>query len=148
MAHLSVVRAAIGARLGAIDKLVVTPNLAETTTLGDGGGAVVGGPTGGMTAMGRGDFQWEIPLYLLAPASNYDRATEILDELVNPFGDRSVWEAFWNDTSLGVLDSNGLVDVNAHIDGLTAYAVEFANAGVPHIGAVLNCVVHTPGKPT
>jgi hypothetical protein len=98
--------------------------------------------------MARGNITWEIPIYLLAPDSNYDRATEILDELVDTKGDRSVFQAIWNDRSLGVVDSNGLQDVDAHVDTLTAYGVTFDNAGVPHIAAVLNCVVHTPGHVT
>lgn len=157
MASLAAVRAALGAHLDLIPGLVVAPNLPAVQTLGDGGSAVIGGPTGDLTAaMGRGNVTWNIPIYLLAPTSNYDRATELLDELVNPYGDRSVPELVWNygraagtlAQGFGIVDSNGAVDVDAHVDALTAYGVEFENAGIQHIGAVLNCVVHTPGRPT
>lgn len=148
------IRAALGTLLGTIPKLVVSPNLTAILNLGDGGGAVVGGPTADYTgAMGRGLVTWNYPIYVLAPTANYDAATALLDEFVAPYGDRSVPQLLWDHGreqagGLGILDANGRPNVDAHIDGLTAYGVEFANAGIDHIGAVLNCVVHTPGKPT
>jgi len=154
MAAPAVVRAALGAALATIPKLTVESNLPEITTLGPGGAVVIGGPTADLTAaQGRGNTTWNYPLYCLASAANYEAATAVLDELVSPFGDRSVLECIWNKGraavgGLGVLDSNGAVDVDAHVDALTAYGVEFPNAGIPHLAAVLNCVVHTPGRPT
>ena len=154
VASITVVRAALGEHLKLIPGLVVSPNLPEIQTLGDGGSAVIGGPTADfVNAMGRGNVQWNIPIYVLAPTANYARATALLDELVNPFGPRSVTELLWNYGrsavgGLGIVDSDGEVDVDAHVDALTAYGVEFENAGIQHIGAVLNCVVLTPGRPT
>jgi hypothetical protein len=154
MATLTVLRRALGEGLKGIPGLVVSPRLAEIQTLGDGGGCVVGGPTTDYVgAMARGNVTWEIPIHLLVPTSNYDRATELLDELVNPYGDRSVHQRVWDlgravGGGFGVVDSQGAVDADYHIDALVAYGVEFANAGVPHLGAVLNCVVHSPGYPT
>lgn len=157
MATLTVIRAAIGEHLKLIEGLVVSANLPGIQTLGDGGSAVVGGPTADYpAAMGRGNVTWNIPIYVLAPTANYDAATATLDELVDAYGDRSVIELVWNygrakgelGQGFGVVDSNGLPDVDAHIDALVSYGVEFANAGIDHIGAVLNCVVHTPGRPT
>lgn len=157
MATITEIRAALGAHLDRIPGLVVSPNLPAIQNLGDGGGAVVGGPTADLTAaMGRGNVTWNIPIYLLAPTADYDVSTLLLDELVNPYGERSVPELLWNygratgllGQGLGIVDSTGKVDVDAHISELTAYGVEFENAGIAHIGAVLNCVVHTPGRPT
>jgi hypothetical protein len=147
------IRAALGTHLKLIPKLVVSANLPAIQTLGDGGSAVVGGPTADYTgAMGRGLVTWNYPIYVLAPTANYDAATALLDELTAPYGDRSVVELLWNYGreavgGLGILDNNGRPNVDAHISELTAYGVEFANAGIDHIGAVLNCVVHTPGRP-
>lgn len=147
------IRAALGTHLKLIPKLVVSANLPAIQTLGDGGSTVVGGPTADYTgAMGRGLVTWNYPIYLLAPTANYDAATALLDELTAPYGERSVVELLWNygreaAGGLGILDNNGRPNVDAHISELTAYGVEFANAGIDHIGAVLNCVVHTPGRP-
>jgi hypothetical protein len=154
MATLEAIRAGLGEVLASIPGLVVSKNLPSIQNLGDGGGAVVGAPTGDLTnTMARGNVTWNFPIYLLAPAANMDRATEILDELCTPFGPRSVPGAIWEQGrapagGLGVLDSNSLVDADAHISEVTANGVEFPNAGIEHIGAVLNCVVHTPGRPT
>lgn len=157
MPTLTVIRAAIGAHLELIPGLVVSPNLPAVQTLGDGGGCVVGGPTGSYPeAMGRGNVTWNIPVYVLAPTVDYDVSTALLDELVNPYGDRSIPQLCWNygrakgelGQGFGVVDSNGTVDLDAYIDELTAYGVEFENAGIQHIGAVLNCVVNAPGYPT
>lgn len=157
MADLTTLRRALGAGLTRIPKLVVTRNLAEVTTLGDGGGAVVGGPTADLVgAMARGNVEWNIPIYCLAPTSDYDAATRLLDELVNPYGARSIPQLCWDygrakgllGQGFGVVDSNGAVDADYHIDTLTAYGVTFDVVGIPHISAVLNCVVHSPGKPT
>lgn len=154
MATITVIRKAIGAALATIPGLVVNAKLAESMTLGDFGGAVVGGPTTDYAnAMGRGNVTWEIPIYLLASTADYDRATDTLDELVNPFGDRSVHQLFWDHGraavgGFGVVDSNGLCDLDAHISGLTAYGVEFPNAGIAHIAAVLTATAHSPGQPT
>lgn len=153
MATPTQIRAGIGTTAQAhIAKLVVSKNLTEVQNLGDGGGLVVGGPTADYTgAMGKGLVTWNFPLYCLAPTANYDRSTEILDELVSPSGERSLVQLMWDygreqAGGLGILDSEGRPDVDAHIDVLTAYGVEFPNAGIPHIGAVLNCVVHTSGN--
>lgn len=154
MSTLTEIRAALGPLLDTIPRLVVSKNLAAVQTLGDGGGCVIGGPTGDYTgAMGRGLMTWVLPIYVLAPTVDYDQATEILDELTAPYGDRSIPELLWNHGreaagGLGILDANGQPNVDAHIDALTAYGVEFENAGIAHIGAVLSCVVYTPGKPT
>jgi hypothetical protein len=154
MATLTILRRQLGLGLATIPKLVVDANLAEIQNLGDGGSAVVGGPTANYpVAMGRGNVDWNIPIYVLAPTTNYARATEILDELVNPYGSRSIPQLVWDQGraaagGFGVLDSNNKVDADYHIDALTAYGVTFDVAGVPHIAAVLNCVVHSPGKPT
>lgn len=157
MADLTTLRLALGNALATIPRLVVTRNLAEVTTLGDGGGAVVGGPTSDyLGAMGRGDVEWDIPIYCLAPTSDYDAATRLLDELVNPYGARSIHQLCWDygrakgelGQGFGVVDGNGAVDADYHIDALTAYGVTFDVVGVPHISAVLNCVVHSPGYPT
>ena len=157
MSSLAEIRAALGEHLKLIPGLVVSANLPAVQTLGDGGSAVVGGPTADLTAaMGRGNVIWNVPIYVLAPTANYDRATELLDELVNPFGERSILELVWNygraagdlGQGFGLVDTAGLVDVDAHVDALTAYGVEFENAGIQHIGAVLNCVVLTPGRRT
>lgn len=160
MATLTAVRKGLVDVLSKIPRLTVERSLVEITTVGDGGSLIVGGPTADYVgAQGRGNMTWNIPVYVLASTADYAAATQTLDELVAPFGDRSVIEYVWNygraevepayaPGGLGVLDSNGLVDVDAHIDTLVAYGVEFPNAGVPHLGAILNCVVHTPGRPT
>lgn len=157
MATLTEIRAAIGAHLLLIPDLVVSADLPAIQNLGDGGGAVVGGPTGDYVgAQRRGNTTWTIPIYLLAPTADMGVATRLLDELVDSFGERSVPELVWNygrangelGQGFGVVDSAGLCDVDAHITELVGYGVEFANAGIDHIGAVLNCVVHTPGYRT
>jgi hypothetical protein len=154
MATPTAVRAGLAAALRHVPKLTVEENLAEITTLGEGGAVVIGGPTADLTAaQGRGNTIWNYPLYCLASSANYGAATAVLDELVNPYGDRSILECIWNRGravvgGLGILDSAGQPNVDAHVDSLTAYGVEFPNAGVPHLAAILNCVVLTPGRPT
>ena len=154
MATPTAIRSGLAAALETIPKLVVVRNLAEVTTLADGGGAVIGGPIADYTgAMGRGLVTWNYPIYMLVPTSNYDAATELLDEFVAASGDRSIPGLLWDkgrETAggLGILDSNGKPDVDAHINELTAYGITFDVVGIPHLAAVLNCVVHTPGKPT
>lgn len=151
MATLSAIREAIGAALRTIPGLVVSANIAAISNLGDGGGAVVGGPTADYDgAMARGMVTWNVPIYVLAPASNYDRATQILDDLVSPSGPRSVRELVWNtgrasQGGFGVTDANGDVDVDARISTLTAYGIELPNAGISHLAAVMNCVVLSSG---
>lgn len=151
------IRAAMGAALERIPKLVVHANLTEVATAGDFGIAVVGGPTADYeAAQGRGNTDWSYPIYLVVPTTNYDAATEILDELVSPFGERSVIQLFWDygrakgslGQGLGIVDSNGNVDLDAHISELTAYGITFDVVGIPHLAAVLTCVVHAPGYPT
>lgn len=153
----TVIRAAMGEALGLLTGVVVHSNLTEVTTLGNHGAVVVGGPTADYEgAMNRGNVTWNFPIYCLAPAAQYDATTEILDELVSPYGDLSVPQLFWDygrakgtlGQGLGVRDSNGAVDLDAHIDALTSYGVTFDVVGIPHLAAVLNCVVHAPGKPT
>lgn len=154
MATMKAVREGLVAALRTIPRLTVERTLVEISTPGDGGSCVVGGPTADYVgAQGRGNMTWNWPIYLLVSAADYAAATATLDELVAPYGDRSVIECIWNlgrakAGGLGVLDSNGEVDVDAHITELVGYGVEFPNAGVPHLGAILNCVVHTPGRPT
>jgi len=153
MASLARIRAALGTHLEKITKLSVSPGLTETMTIGDGGGAVVGGPTNEdyYAAMGRGLTTWNIPIYLLASTKNYDAATALLDELVNPSGERSVPQMLWDygraaAGGLGVLDANNLVDLDIRSAQLTAYGVEFPNAGQPHIAAVITCEAHTDAR--
>lgn len=157
MPTITAIRAAIGAGLERIPRLVVEPALADSLTLDEGGAVVVGGPTGDLTnTMGRGNVTWNFPIYVLANTADYENATATLDELVGPYGDRSIPQLFWDygrakgglGQGFGVVDSNGQCDLDAHISELTAYGVEFAINGVPHIGAVLNAVVHAPGRPT
>lgn len=156
MASLSRIRAALGDHLDRITKLSVEPGLVETMTIGEGGGAVVGGPTNEdyYAAMGRGLTTWSIPIYLLASTANYGAATDLLDELVNPSGTRSVPQMLWDygraggllGQGLGVVDENGLVDLDIRSAQLTAYGVEFPNAGQPHIAAVITCEAHTDAR--
>lgn len=151
------IRAAMGTALRRIPGLVVHSKLTEVTTLGAGGGAVVGGPTASYhEAMARGNMVWNYPIYVLAPAAEYDATTDTLDELVSPYGARSIPELFWNygrangalGQGLGVVDSNGAVDLDAYIDELVSYGATFDVVGIPHLGAILNCVVRGPGRPT
>lgn len=134
--------------------VVVEANLVEVANLGAHGGVVVGGPTADYNnAMQRGNMVWNFPIYCLAPAAEYAGTTAILDALVAPYGDRSVPGVVWDygrasAGGFGVLDSAGLVDVDAHVDVLTAYGVTFDIVGIPHLAAVLNCVVYAPGRPT
>lgn len=157
MPTITVIRAAIGVALERIPGLVVEANLADSMTIGEGGAAVVGGPTANLVnTMGRGNVTWNFPIYVLAGTAVYENATETLDELVGPYGDRAIPQLFWDygrangelGQGFGVLDSNGECDLDAHISELTAYGVEFPIDGVPHIGAVLNAVVHAPGRQT
>lgn len=152
------IRAAMGAAFTAhLPGVVVQANLAEVTQLGNHGGIVVGGPTADYTAaMSRGTVTWNFPIYCLAPAAQYDASTEILDALVAPYGERSVPGLVWDygrgkgllGQGFGVVDSTGAVDLDAHIDALISYGVTFDVVGIPHLAAVLNCVVHAPGYPT
>lgn len=157
MPTITEIREAIKTTLERVPGLVVEAALADSMTLGDGGAAVVGGPTSDLTnTMGRGNATWTFPIYLLAGTAVYENATATLDELVGPYGDRAIPQLFWDygrangelGQGMGLVDSNGDVDADAHISELTAYGVEFAIDGVPHIGAVLSCVVHAPGRPT
>lgn len=154
MARLAVIRAALGEHLERISGLVVEPNLAAITTLSDQGGAVIGAPGGVQyfTTMGRGYHTWELPIYLLMPATDYGAATAVLDDLVDTHGDRSVIELLWTygraaGGGLGVVDAEGEVDLDIRGAELTAYGIEFASAGQAHIGAVITCEAHTSGRP-
>lgn len=142
------IRAALGAALATLPGVVTGSNLAEVVNLGDHGGVVVGGPTADYVgAMGRGNMTWNFPLYCLAPAAEYDATTKILDELVSPYGDRSVPGLLW-DKGRAPVGGLGVVGLDAHVDALISYGVTFDIVGIPHLAAVLNCVVHAPGKPT
>lgn len=152
------IREAMGATMEKhLPGVVIERNLAEVTQLGEHGGVVIGGPTADYAgAMGRGNMTWNFPIYCLASAADYQAGTETLDALVAPYGDRSVPGLVWDrgrakgllGQGFGVVDSNGVVDLDAHIDALTAYGVTFDVVGIPHLAAVLNCVVHAPGQPT
>lgn len=153
MASISRIRAAIGEGLKTIDKLVVVPTLPEIVNLGVGGAVVVGGVVAPdyQIAMGRGQITWEITLNVLCSTSNYAAATATLDELVNPSGDRSIPNYLWEHGraaggGLGVLDADGLVDLDIYAAALTAYGVEFVSAGQPHIGAVIVCAATTDAR--
>lgn len=153
MASLSRIRESIGTALDQITGLTVAPNLPGIINLGAGGAVVVGGIVipDYQTAMGRGSVTLEITLNVLASTSNYDAATACLDELVNPTGDRSIPNYLWTHGraaagGLGVLDSNGAVDLDIYAAALTAYGVEFVSAGQPHIGAVIVCAATTDAR--
>lgn len=152
------IREAMGAAMEAhLPGVVIEASLVEVTQLGEHGGVVIGGPTADYTgAMGRGNVTWNFPIYCLAPTAEYTASTEILDALIAPYGERSVPGLVWDygrakgslGQGFGVTDTAGEVDLDAHVDALTAYGVTFDVVGIPHLAAVLNCVVHAPGYPT
>jgi hypothetical protein len=136
----SEIRDGLGQVCNAIDGLQVYDRLTESVNMGPGGCVVVGPFGGAPISMGRGTFQYAIPLYVIVPLADYSEATRALDELVAPDGTRSVWAAIWGNRSLG------LADTDAHVEGLTNYGGTLADAqGVDHLAAQLDLVVLSKG---
>lgn len=148
MASITRIREGLYGVLNAIPRLQTYGKLTESIELGDGGAVVVGpfGYTPG--AMGRGNFEYEVTLYAIVSLTDYATATDQLDELVNPFGPRSIYEAIWNNRSLGILDADGRVDVDASVSGMSNYGGTLADAaGIDHLAAQLTVAIHSPGRP-
>lgn len=148
MASITRIRKGLFDVLNTIPKLQVYPKLTESIELGDGGAVVVGPMSYVSGAMGRGNFEYEVTLYVIVSLTDYSVATDQLDELVNPFGPRSIYEAIWDNRSLGVLDSDGLVDVDASVSGMSNYGGTLADAaGIDHLAAQLTVTIQSPGRP-
>jgi len=152
MASITRIRTALADVLKAnVPKLQVYPRLADAVQAGDGGVLVVGSPTWAIDAMRKGLITYTFPLNVLAPLGDMAIAVALLDVLAAPTGEGSITQVIWDHGraavgGLGVLDADGEVDVDAHVDSLPLNDVTFPNAGIDHIGAVLNCIVHTSGE--
>jgi len=147
MASITRLRNGLHEVLNAVPKLQVYSRLTEDINLGEGG-AVVVGPWGYVpNAMGRGNFAYDVTLYVIVSLADYGLATDQLDELVNPFGPRSIYEAIWNNRSLGVYDADGAVDADASVTAMTNYGGTLADAaGIDHLAAQLTLAVYSPGS--
>jgi hypothetical protein len=90
-------------------------------------------------AMGRGLTTHGFRIYILTSVTDYGLAQNALDEYVADDGPLSIRRIVWENRSLG------LENVDAHVAGMEQYGGQHDAAGVDHIGAILNAVVHTRG---
>lgn len=92
-------------------------------------------------AMGRGMDTWNILIYILvARGSDVRAAQEQLDQYLTGGGSKSVREALWNRSDLGLNDGTDLT-----VTGLERYGGSFDTANIPCIGAIVRTIVRTPG---
>lgn len=146
MASPGRIRAGLFDVLNAVPRLNVYQRLTESIELGDGGAAVVGPMAFEPNAMGRGSFAYEGLIYVIAPAADYGIATDILDELIAPAGERSLWQAVWNTRNLGILEPDGTYGTDCTPVSVSNYGGTLADAmGVDHIAAQLNLAIYSPG---
>jgi hypothetical protein len=148
MAHISRIRDGLFATLNQLPGVQVYGRLTESLELPEAGAVVVGPMAYVPGAMGRGNFQWTCTVYAVVPLVDYGLATDALDALINPYGPLSIYELIWNNRHLGVLDSDGLPDVDASVTEMSNYGGTLADAaGVDHLAAQLTLLLLSPGKP-
>lgn len=92
-----------------------------------------------LVAMGRGTDTWNFDLHVLVASADAGIGQDELDDYVTGAGGKSIRQVVFNNRTLG------LASTDAHIAQLVAYGGQFESAGIPHIGATLRLVVHTPG---
>jgi hypothetical protein len=90
-------------------------------------------------AMGRGYDRWEFDLYVLASRGVADEGQNALDGYISGAGSTSIRQVIWQNRTLG------LAGTDAYVARMSRYGGSFDTAQVPHIGAVLQLVVTTPG---
>lgn len=90
-------------------------------------------------AMGRGTDTWNFDLHVMVPFGEGISAQDSLDPLVDGSGTKSIRQIIFNARTLG------LANTNAHISHMSDYGGRMESVGVPHVGATLRLVVHTPG---
>jgi hypothetical protein len=101
--------------------------------------AVVVGPASSnfAAAMKRGADQWLLNLHVLVSDTDTTIGQDLLDDLIDGEGSRSIRAVIFDNPTLG------LPNVNAHIAGLAAYGVTFEATPLQHIGATLQLAVVT-----
>lgn len=154
MASLSRIRTAIGTALKTLPKVMVYSRLTAITEIPGGGIAIVVGKiesdfTG---AMGRGLTTHTIELYALASLRDHGLATDDLDKYVDGAGEYSIRNLAFDSGravvgGFGLLDAAGKVDADFHVPGITGYGGQFEDAGVEHLGCIVNLICHTSGLP-
>lgn len=140
MASLEAIRGAIKVTIEAgIPTLTCYATVAGATNLP----AVVPVPSDAdfEVAMGRGLDTWEFDLYVLIGLSESGIAQDSLDSYVTGAGEKSIRQCVFANRALGLTDGT-----SAHVSRMSNYNGHFESAGMPHVGAVLRLIVHTPGK--
>lgn len=95
--------------------------------------------TGEYIAFAGSHHEWPFDLHILVPPADLDSAQPRLDELVDPFGAKSIRRILLNNPTLG------LSDVNARTEGISSYGFTFEAVGVDHLGATIRLVVMCSG---
>jgi hypothetical protein len=154
MASLSRIRTALGAALESLPKAKIYSRLTAVTEIPNGGIAIVVGKiesdfTG---AMARGLTTHTIELYALASLRDHGLATDDMDRYVDGAGEYSIRNLLFDRGrapvgGLGLLDSNGEVDADFHVPSITGYGGQFEDAGIDHLGCIVNVICHTSGLP-
>lgn len=97
-------------------------------------------------AMQRGAMQYDFRLYVLTSLRDYDLGQNELDDYVTADGPLSIPEIVWKKRDLGLLTTDGLPRVQAHIATMEQYGGQHDAAGVEHIAAILNARVIVTGR--
>ena len=90
-------------------------------------------------AFQRGTDRWDFDLYILASYAEASLGQDALDNLISGAGPNSIRAAIFATKSLG------LSSTDANISGMGNYGTTFDVAGIDHVGATLQLVVHTSG---
>jgi hypothetical protein len=91
-------------------------------------------------SMSRGDDMWRFSVYIVVQRTDAEDSQDFLDGFLEGTGPRSIREAIYNNTDLG------LPDCQAFVTGMHEYGGGYRDARIDVIGAVLRVDVHTDGS--
>jgi hypothetical protein len=91
-----------------------------------------------LESMQMGMVCWYINLWVCQSRQDPDAAQEIVDELIDSGGDNSVHQILFRNPSLGLGR-----DTDATVVLMKGYGGNFRDAGVPHVGALIQIRVMT-----
>lgn len=142
MATLAQIRDGVKATLEtAIPSLKVHARMPGTTS---GAVVIVEPNTADYTvAMGRGSDTWELTLWVLVPAGDWEIAQLELDQYIDGGGSHSIRAAIFANRTLGIANTD------AHVSSMTDYGGKYEasvggrRAEFDCIGAQLTLTVHT-----
>lgn len=115
---------------GAIEGLTVYPQVESVQVLP--AAVVYPDDIDYVMSMRRGVTAPDIRVYVLAAAADWGIGQDTLDDLIDPYGPRSIPAAIFASRTLG------LTGIDCHATHASRYGGRFEAAGIDHIGAVIH----------